>query len=432
MLSSPTLSRPLPAWAEYGVTRVWLVALFVIAAGIDVRASDLGLGGPASNPLEILMLAGLALLLADTVIYQRQPYEIVRAGWSSSPFLVGYAMWAVVAGVIGLTKLGISFFVLRNLFPAFMFFFIMSFAQRQVRDVRFLLVVFIASSLPNIALGLSQYVFQGPFPVKLNAASAIKLDIDGSYVTAAVSGLFNHPNGLSIFLLPVFLAASGLFLLRGTRSKAVRMFAAFVAISAAVLLFLTKAKGAWAWGVVGLAVLFAPSVLLRFRRAWVLHVAMLVLGIATVTMVSLEFVSTTKTMATRIRLWESTWYAIQNSGFSALFGSAQFDVWSASAKLSDLQYSNAHNVFLNQVVYFGIPAAVLYIGAFFWAIRRAQEAFSAAEDDQVRQVARICLAVLLAVAGQYFFEPAAEASGLALQCFFFMGMAAAAARMAKA
>ncbi len=432
MLASASLSKPTFAWPEYGVPRIWLVALFVLAAGVDVRTSDLGIGGPASNPLEVLVFAGLALLLADTVLYQRQPFEILRAGWSSNPFLVGYAIWAAVAGVIGLTKLGLSFFVLRNLFPAFMFFFFMSFSQRQVRDMRFLLIVFLVASLPNIGLGASQYVFHGPFPIKLNAASAVKMDVDGSFVTAAVSGLFNHPNGLSILLLPVFLTATGLAFLRGTRSWPIRTFAAVVTIGAATLLFLTRAKGAWVWGVVGLSILFAPSILLRFRRAWVLHVGTLVLGIAVVTTISLQFVSTTKTMATRIRLWESTWYAIQNSGFSALFGSAQFDVWSASAKLSDLQYANAHNVFLNQVVYFGIPAAALYMGAFVWAVRRAQQAFSAAEDDQMRQVARICLAVQLAVAGQYFFEPAAEASGHALQCFFFMGMAAAAARMAKA
>ena len=65
------------------------------------------------------------------------------------------------------------------------------------------------------------------------------------------------------------------------------------------------------------------------------------------------------------------------------------------------------------------------------AARQAQQAFAATDDPIVRQTARISLAIILATAGQYFFEPAAEASGFAAEIFLFMGLAAAASKLAK-
>lgn len=416
----------------YGVPRLVLLGAFILAAGVDVRTSDVGVGGPASNPLEVLSFAALLLLFADTVIHRYLPFEILRSAWKSNPLLFLYAGWTLIAGVIGVLKFPLSLFVFRNLFPAYLFAFYLAFCARRPGDLRMVLIVLLVASLPNLLLASSQFFTGGPFPVPMNAASAVKMDVDGSFVRSAVSGLFNHPNGLSIFLLPVFLTALGLALLKGNGSFWLRTFSFFVAVAAAALLYATRAKGAWAWGALGVAFLFAPAQLLAFRRAWVYHVLVVVLLITAMVLASLYLGGAFKTMQTRIYLWESAAYAIANSGFAAVFGSAQQDVWQASAKLADLQYANAHNVFLNQVVYFGIPAALFYSGAFIWAIRKAQLALASSEDTNIRMAARISLATLLAVAGQYFFEPAAEASGLALECFLFMGVACASAQIASA
>ncbi len=427
------MSNPAPdrvaAWLNYGMPRMLLVGLMVLAAGVDVRTRDLGIGGPASNPLEVLVLVAFVLLLADTVIYSRQPARMLEAAWGANPFVCLYFGWAFLAAVIGVLQLPVSIFVFRNLFPAFLLFAYLSFGVRKPADLRWLLLIFLLAALPNIFLGLSQYLFGGPFPVKLNLATAVKMDVDGTFVKTAVSGLFNHPNGLSIFLLPVFLVAFGLVFSRSTKSIWLSLLALGILIAAAILLYLARGKGAWAWGLLGMGVMLAPRWLLSFRRAWIAQIAVVIIGIIGLTWGSLLMGGAFKTMQTRINLWESALYALRDNAFVALFGSGQEAVWNVSGRIADVQYANAHNVFLNQAIYFGIPAMIFYCGIFVWGIRSAQMAFAAAEDPKIRQVARISLGVLMAVAGQYFFEPSAEASGLAAVFLLFVGLAAAAARL---
>ncbi|MES3020110.1 MAG: hypothetical protein V4857_00855 [Pseudomonadota bacterium] len=417
---------------EYGKPRLFFVALLVLAAGIDVRTRDIGIGGPASNPLEALLLVAFALLLADAVVFSHQPARMLESAWRSNRFAVLYFGWAGLAGFVGIYQLtSLSFFVFRNLFPAFVAYVFLTFSVRKAQDLRLLLTVFLVAAGPNLLLGLSQYFFDGPFPVQMNAASAIKMDIDGTLVRSAVAGLFNHPNGLAIFLVPVLLTAFGLAVSRAPSSIWLRLFAGAVLATTMLLLYLSKAKGAWAWSLFGLMVLLAPRGLLAFRHAWTLHLLAVGAGIAALTTASLLIGGAFNTMLTRIELWHAAMLAVGNDLFSLLFGSSQEGVWRLSTRMSSLQYTNAHNVFLNQAVYFGLPALVFYVGTFVYAVRAAQQAFAAAADPRVAQGARIALAVLLSMAGQYFFEPAAEASGYALEWLLFVGLAAATLRMSK-
>ncbi|PWF40435.1 O-antigen ligase family protein [Massilia glaciei] len=425
---------PANAWQcfEYGKPRLFFVALMVVAAGIDVRTRDIGIGGPASNPLEALLLVAFALLLADAVVFGHQPARMLESAWRSNRFAVLYFGWAGLAGFFGIYQLSsLSFFVFRNLFPAFAAYVFLTFSVRRARDLRLLLTVFLIAAGPNLALGLSQYFFDGPFPVRMNAASAIKMDIDGTLVRSAVAGLFNHPNGLAIFLVPVLLTAFGLAVSRAPTGIRLRLFAGAVLAATMLLLYLSKAKGAWAWSLFGIMVLLAPRVLLAFRHAWVAHLLAVGAGIAALTTASLLIGGAFNTMLTRIELWHAATLAVGNDVFSLLFGSSQEGVWRLSTRMSSLQYTNAHNVFLNQAVYFGLPALVFYAGTFVWAVRSAQRAFAAAADPRVAQCARIALAVLLSMAGQYFFEPAAEASGYALEWLLFVGLAAATLRVSQ-
>ncbi|MDP3668077.1 MAG: hypothetical protein Q8R69_00075 [Telluria sp.] len=434
--ATSTLATPVPRqarpWFDYGKPRLWFVGLMILAAGVDVRTRDIGIGGPASNPLEVLMLIAFALLVADAVIFTRQPARILESAWQTNRFVALYFGWAFLAGFVGIYQLApLSFFTFRNLAPAFVAYAFLTFSVRKPGDLRFILLVFLVAAGPNLLLGLSQYLFEGPFPVRMNAATAVKMDIDGTLVRSAVAGLYNHPNGLSIFLVPVLLTAFGLVFSRATKNGLTSFFAFGVLLVTAVLLYLTKAKGAWAWSLFGMLVLMAPRRLLAFRRAWIVHIALVCAGIASLTAGSLIMGGAFNTMLTRIELWQSAMLAITGDLFSFVFGSSQEAVWRLSLRLSSLQYTNAHNVFLNQAVYFGVPALIFYVGTFVWALRSAQLAFARASDPQVAQAARISMAVLMAIAGQYFFEPAAESSGYALEWLLFIGLSGATLRMSK-
>jgi O-antigen ligase len=153
--------------------------------------------------------------------------------------------------------------------------------------------------------------------------------------------------------------------------------------------------------------------------------------VTAMTLASLHLGGSLRTMETRIQLWQTTLYAAQTNPLVAILGSGQQIVWNASARLADLQYANAHNVFLNQVVNFGFPGAAFYLLAFALAIRQSKEAMRLAGDSELRRLAQIANTCLLAMAGQYFFEPAADASGLAVVCFFFMAVSAVVLREAR-
>ncbi|MBK6854871.1 MAG: O-antigen ligase family protein [Burkholderiales bacterium] len=415
-------ATPEPLARSLMPARLSLVYACLFAAGLDARFQHVVGYGPASNPLELLMVVIFLFLLADTAINKYHPNAVVSSAWRANRFVVMFAMWAMFAAVVGVAFYPQSLFVFRNLLPAFLFFAIAAHAVRSSRDAWLILVVFVVSAVPNVALAVSQLVFGKPYPIPLNLASSVKMDVDGSFVKIAVSGLFNHPNALAVYLVPVFLASFGLVFSRIKLAGWIRLGLLLMLAASAVLLYSTKAKGAWLWGAFGIFVLIWPRALVRSRYSgWLMWLAVVALITATVT-ASLIQGGVLSTMMTRVLLWQSAFVAMMAEPFVAVFGSGQEVVWYASAQVADLQYANAHNVFLNQAVYFGIPGALLYIGCFVYALRAAHQAYRSSIDAEERRVAHICMAVICAVAGQYFFEPAAESSGLAVEVFLFMAL----------
>jgi hypothetical protein len=405
--------------------RLWLVFCCIFAAGMDVRFSHVAGKGPSSNLLELLMVVMFLFLLADTIINRYHISEMAAAAWRTNRYIVCYSIWIFFAAWIGVAYYPLSLFVLRNIFPAVVFFCFISYAIRKTDDLSSLMLAFVISAIPNVFLGLCQLVFGKPYIIPLNLASSVKMDVDGSIVKVAVSGLFNHPNALSVYLLPAFLTGLGLAFSKARMAIWLR-FGLFLFVGAsATLLYATKAKGSWLWVAFGVFVLLWPRSILKSRYGAALLGTSVVGVIAGAVVISIIKGGALSTMMTRILLWKSAMFAMVSEPFIAVFGSGQAAVWYASAKLADLQYDNAHNVFLNQAVYFGIPAAVLYVGCFAYAVREAHRSYSSSEDVTVRTCAHICIAVLCAMAGQYFFEPAAESSGLAVEAFLFMAMAGA-------
>lgn len=403
--------------------RMGLVLCCIFAAGLDVRFKDIAGKGPASNLLELLMVVIFLFMLADTAVQKYHVSSVLSTAWRANKFIVCYAVWAMAASLIGVAYFPLSLFVFRNLLPAFVFFAIATHAVRRNSDLSLILIVFIISAVPNMVLGLSQLAFGKPYPIPLNLAAAVKMDVDGTYVKIAVSGLFNHPNGLAVYLMPIFLAALGLLFSKVPMSGWIRFGLLLAMIIGGALLYATKAKGAWLWAAFGVFVLLWPKFLIRSRYgAWLMWVAVVILITAAV-VGSVIHGGSLSTMMTRILLWKSATVAMLSHPFVAVFGSGQEAVWFASARVADLQYANAHNAFLNQAVYFGIPAVFLYIGCFMYAVRAAHLSYRDSDDVTVRTVGHICMAVLCAVAGQYFFEPSAEASGLAVEAFLFMALA---------
>ncbi|WP_293935302.1 O-antigen ligase [Iodobacter sp.] len=400
----------------------WILPLYLIAAGLDFRLSDIGVRGPNVNLLEFVTILGLGKILLDALVLPKQFSFMLNQLWKLMPVLVLYYSWIFVASLIGLLVYPKSIFIVRNLFPAFVFSLFLVNCVRTPKQLRILMYFFLISSLPNVLLGALQYLMGKPYLVVLNMASAVKMDLDGSFVRNVAAGLYSHPNGLSIFLLPVVVisaALSGMNLGQGVWG---RVMALLLFIISAVVLYGTRAKGAWLWSVFGLSLLLFPLWFYRIRNSSLLFVSILVSFIIGITLFSLDAGKTLSTMWTRVFLWNAALNVFSHDIFLSFFGSAQLKMWYVSAKLADVQYDNAHNTFLNQMVNFGFFGLFFYLLNMLVSIKKACEIFYDKNAKDFFCFSKIAIAITLAISGQYFFEPAAESSGYALTFVFFIAI----------
>lgn len=393
--------------------RLWLVGLFILGVGVDLRFNEVVGRGPSSNILEFVSLVAILTYLADNVIRQNMASTTLRRAFKVNPYFVFFCVSAFFAGCIGVLKYPISFFVFRNIFPAILAFFLVMAYVEKTGDIKKIYILFLFAALPNIGVALSQYLIGIPYIVPANLASSVKMDVDGGFVKIVVVGLFNHPNGLSIFLLPIAIISLGLFLYERNISFLWRLFYIVLFLLSAIVLYMTRAKGAWAWGVIGIAFMCLPLRLIKRNYFWIAAVSVVCLFVLAITQVSLLIGGALNTMVTRIALWGAAIDGVSGSLFSVVFGSAQRDVWFASARVSDLQYSSSHNVYIDQAVIFGVPAAVFYFVAIVYAFRNVNLAARAIHGKGDAMALKILLGVLAGLSGHYFFEPAAESSGLA-------------------
>lgn len=418
-----------PTGGSAVIARPALVILGLLAAGLDFRLKDLRFSGPNTNALELLLLFSLLILLADLVVNRKQLGQLLSAAWRANASLIIYFAWGLVAGLIGLTWLPLSIFVWRNMVPALMLFILTVVAIENAQDVRRLLYWYLLSALPNELISIPQRLFGKPFPVKMNAATAMKMDVDGSFITSAVSGFFNHPNALSVFLIPVCVVSAGLFFKDREAGLAGRTFSLLSLVLSLGVLWLTHAKGAWAWTAFGFGLLMLPSGVLKRRGTWLVLVALTCALIAALVWISLHLGGSLQTMLTRVLLWKSALSALAHDPAMLLFGGAQEAVWFASAKMADLQYANAHNTYLNQAVNFGLPGAVFYILMILSGVRGATNSIRAPATKGAKDTSQIIMIAILGIAGEYFFEPAADSSGQVATLCFFLALAAAMYRL---
>jgi hypothetical protein len=111
-----------------------------------------------------------------------------------------------------------------------------------------------------------------------------------------------------------------------------------------------------------------------------------------------------------------------DSGFF-LFGVASNNVLYASYRYTGgtFPYPNAHNGIINQAVYFGVPCMIIYL----MMIYKAVSSLTKGSDSQLMaspQVVRFAMASVIALVGDYFFEPASEGVLLQGQFFFLLAL----------
>lgn len=380
--------------------KLTLVLIFLSTVDFRLFAGIPGL--PSITLTEVLVYVMAFLYLGRGAFEKGFIADDMTEVFSRNRAVIFYFVWGALAAFTGIVA-GRSTDTLemyRSLFPSLLvYFFVMRFI-RSAEGVGALCTAFLAGILTNVLLGLAQIVFGGPRPVAVNEAFTQKMDYAGNFITNAPTGLFSHPNGLGLLLMPALVILA----VTAVRNRSSALFILMAVTS--LVMMMTYAKGVLAWTTVGIMIACLPvkSSAGRTFAGSLAAVGGIIVIVAYSIAAVAEGPSSLVTILTRIYLWGAALDIIFSDIFILLLGNGVAEMAARSWKLAAFEYPNAHNGILNQALFYGVPAMVLYVAIFFNALKSVSSAISASSGGI--KTAAVCLSgCLVALFGEYFFEP---------------------------
>ena len=395
-----------------------LVLAFAATLRIRVRAGDVS----SFLVVELMTYPVAACLLMELLVRHRLMDELRRVYRRNRP-LAWYVGYAAFASVLGLARSADALHAFKELFPAIALYALVVMTVDSYGRIIGLLVANLAGAMVTVLLCVLQAATGGPYLVSQSEHIDKKLDLAGDHMAQIPTGLFGHPNAVALVLLPV-----AVFLVIATWPGLVpgrRLRLAMLGLLASTMFVLvgTYAKGALVWLAAGVGLLLLPRWFDRHRLA--LSVATVVLGIIALTVLSVAYFEEGDPRAgsfvSRIELWRAAIMVIAADKSVAFLGNGHGGALMEEISLVD--FPNAHNAWLNQVLTFGLPALAFYLAAFFVALRSLARVVRAALHP-VRSLSLAAMASLTALWGEYFLEP--SDGGVIFPCQLFTLFALAA------
>jgi O-antigen ligase len=333
-----------------------------------------------------------------------------------------YFLWTGLASVASLVRSSDSLRFYKDLFPGLVVYVLISVCIVSDDAMKGSIIAFLVGCFLILMVGLSQSLTGLPRVVALGGAAVYKTDFWGARAGINLAtGFFLHPNAYAIFLLPVALLFVGLLLHKGAGGPIRKVVLALLLALTAYNLAASFAKGVIVWVVVGTGLLLFVQ---RVRRPRA--ISTVVIMIALVAIISMYGVGALGaidqpygTMVTRLQLWKAGIDLIVNDPFVLFLGNGFSGMMASSELYAGSVYPNAHNTYINQVIYFGLPALLLYLALSVQALRRLSRIMRNSGYEGV--AARVLFSTIAALLGIYFFEPANE--GVILQMQFFAVLA---------
>jgi O-antigen ligase len=393
--------------------------LIVFGMMVDYRFLSGVEGVPSATLVEGLCSVAVLLLFAQLALAGDELASRITSVHRNNRLVAWYFIWAGLASVASLIRSTDALRVYKDLLPSLVAYIVISVCVDSRRTIKGALVAFMSGSVLILVVGVSQFLTGVPRVVELGGTAASKVDFWGRSAGENVAtGFFLHPNGYAISLLPLIVLIVGLLLQKGTTRPAHKVVLVLVLLLAILNLAGTYAKGVIVWVVVGIGLLL---LVLRMRRSrTIAAVVILVTLIAVITMYGIgalgEIGPQYGTMVTRLQLWKAGIEEITGDPFVLFLGNGFSGMITTSALYSNVIYPNAHNTYINQVIYFGLPALVLYVGLSARALRQAARLMQTSDRNQ-RIAAGVLFSTIAALLGIFFFEPANE--GVVLQAEFF-------------
>jgi O-antigen ligase len=403
-----------------------MTLLIVLCMAVDYRFQSGVEGLPSITIVEGLCY--LAVLFLFVRLAGEGGDELSRriiAVHRKNRLVAWYFIWTGLASVASLVRSSDALRFYKDLLPSLVVYVLISVCIVNTRGMKAVIVAFLSGRVLILEVGLSQTLTGIPRVADLGGTAAFKTDFWGNSAGVNLStGFFLHPNGYAIFLLPVATLLIGLLLKKDAGRPIRKVLLVLMLLLTAYNLAGTYAKGVIVWVAVGIGLLLLVT---RLRRSsTIAAVVILISSIAVITMYGIGALGAIGqpygTMITRLQLWKAGIDLIGSDMFVLFLGNGFSAMMTSSELYSSFAYPNAHNTYINQVIYFGVPALFLYVGLAAQALRRISRIMHDHNRNGYQGIAaRVLFATITALLGIYFFEPANE--GVILQLQFFAVLA---------
>ena len=360
----------------------------------------------------------LIFCIAIFWLFQNE-FRFNRRALLSGAFFLLYAIWTLTAALllkdVELLK------IVRDVFSGVLVFITASSLVSTESKFHKVKSGFLAAVFLNSLLGLSQLLLDWPRFISPDEHGAnLKENFLGETTSFnAVTGIFPHPNAFALFLVvAIILFLPTLRLPRLTfKGGSIQLLGFGSTIGIALLignLYFTFGKGAILWLALGIASIFA-SPFFNSRTRPTISLLLLSIVLVSIVVFLLPHLADTGrggTLSTRIDLWKASKDAVLSDDYSLLLGGSQDMVRAYGSLYTNFEYSNAHNTYFNQFVYFGLFGGLLYALNSI-ATLRALSKFGS--FDKLFLTRTSLWSAHIAILGILFFEPFhAGVSNLAL------------------
>ncbi|MEI9475381.1 MAG: O-antigen ligase family protein [Deltaproteobacteria bacterium] len=414
----------------------FFLCCLVLFACNDIRVSVGGKGIFTLSLFEswayLLLLPMYMLVLPIARHYQfKKQHELVFD--SPTKLLSLYLLWGLFAAAYfwGDPKYTIQIDYKKLLPGAIAYIGILLLAADDRRKLSVIQMAWFAAGLINVAVAFSQYFFSVAYFIEYSDNAARKLDLTGEVAQRLVVGFGTSANVFAQIIMPWFVVAAIVWLAR-KKFLTIKSLAWFLlSVLFGFVLFATASKGALVWSTAGIGLGVAMTKWNKLRSSlWFVLLAVTI--IAAINGLAVYFKpapgDSLGTIQSRIDLVMACWRLVIAHPISAIIGGG-LKYWDQYAyRWTNWPFYDAHNVYLNQILMYGLIGLFLF-GAFIWScIRRGLRKLDNIQDGLLSPFPYI--GAVFAVAGEYWFEPSFKDAMQKYQLFFVLAMLLVVSRLA--
>jgi len=407
----------------------FVLCCLVLFACNDIRVSVGGKGVFTLSLFELwsyllfLPMYMLVLLTAGHYEFKKQ-HEFIFA--SPTKWLLLYLLWALFPALLfwGDPKYTIQIDYKKLLPSAIAFIAILLLAADDRRRINVIQITWFTAGLINVAVALSQYCFSVPYFGRVSDDVASKLDLTGEVAKRLVIGFVNAPNMFAQIIMPWFIVAAIVWLTKKKLMTINSLLWLLLSILFGFVLFSTSSKGALLWSTagIGLGVAMTKWTKLRSFLVFILLSFAMIAGINALAVYHLKSSvgDNLGTMDARIDLVTACWHLLIAHPLNAIIGGG-LQYWDKYAyRWATWQFYDAHNVYLNQILMYGLIGMFLFCAFILSCIRRGLRKVDYVQGGVLSPFPYI--GAVFAIAGEYWFEPSFKDAIQKYQLIFVLAM----------